>query len=637
MWYSVPDNAIDNKQDNISERIWSINNELDSLKNSISWLSENEKNQKLSEINETINNCSQSLSELEKSDTQKNYQEELSRLKTKIDSLKSERDKIISDTSKELEDLSKKTEEKWDEKEKWWVRRQRDAMTSKEEWKENTWKNIARAVGFWLTWYAAYRWIKGLWNLISGKKKKKEWSNSKESKSSWKDDDKSFWEKPAWKVIKTTGAILWVWSGVYYLAHWIYTKNWWLKDLFDWEKWKKLEFDAALEYCKWAIANQDNKEGMSHGMNLKYHEETSEIEAYGVRVKIDKKKRIIPWVWLGDVKFKKYEHMINAAILIAFLKKTYSWRCVNNNPFHLTGSRQWDINVSTWNGKQEAVDWTGNWWRIVWVTAGWIAWILAWIFGWLKLWAAVWVSWWVVWYMTGSAIDHNNIMNDHMPELDNEFGKKCLAWYLNNMWCWQARNQWKEDITESPIKNEVWECINKVQSENPMLEPRWDRNFDMIPDPNIPDRYTIKAYWRDMEAEVKWSKWNYTIKILWITWWNPSIKADMTKWNLSSLNLPLKEWIYMSMLVWFLLNDFHHKWNEYPRFTYDWRMLNVFRKNNYWIYFSDSWPDTLVYSKAQFKEKMPTIFGKNNGEDLIKFLNDWITDEFNVSIRKATT
>jgi hypothetical protein len=33
---------------------------------------------------------------------------------------------------------------------------------------------------------------------------------------------------------------------------------------------------------------------MSHGMNLKYHEETSEIEAYGVRVKIDKKKRIIP-------------------------------------------------------------------------------------------------------------------------------------------------------------------------------------------------------------------------------------------------------------------------------------------------------------------------------------------------------
>jgi hypothetical protein len=253
------------------------------------------------------------------------------------------------------------------------------------------------------------------------------------------------------------------------------------------------------------------------------------------------------------------------------------------------------------------------------------------------LWAAVWVSWWVVWYMTGSAIDHNNIMNDHMPELDNEFGKKCLAWYLNNMWCWQARNQWKEDITESPIKNEVWECINKVQSENPMLEPRWDRNFDMIPDPNIPDRYTIKAYWRDMEAEVKWSKWNYTIKILWITWWNPSIKADMTKWNLSSLNLPLKEWIYMSMLVWFLLNDFHHKWNEYPRFTYDWRMLNVFRKNNYWIYFSDSWPDTLVYSKAQFKEKMPTIFGKNNGEDLIKFLNDWITDEFNVSIRKATT
>jgi hypothetical protein len=35
--------------------------------------------------------------------------------------------------------------------------------------------------------------------------------------------------------------------------------------------------------------------------------------------------------------------------------------------------------------------------------------------------------------------------------------------------CWQERNQTIDDITESPIKNDVWDCIDKIQNENPDL------------------------------------------------------------------------------------------------------------------------------------------------------------------------
>jgi hypothetical protein len=157
--------------------------------------------------------------------------------------------------------------------------------------------------------------------------------------------------------------------------------------LWDRERGKKLEFDDALNYCKWAL----NKEGMSQGMNLKYHEDTWEIEAYGERIKINKNKRKIEWL---NVDFKKYEHMINTAIVIAYLKKNYSWKCDKNNPFNLNGSWQWDIDVSTREGNEEALDWTWNWGRIASITTAGIASIIATMrSGNLKLGASVLTAW----------------------------------------------------------------------------------------------------------------------------------------------------------------------------------------------------------------------------------------------------
>ena len=433
-----------------------------------------------------------------------------------------------------------------------------------------------------------------------------------------------------------------------------------MKDLWDWEKGKKLEFDAALEYCKWAIANQNNKEGMSYGMDLKFHEDTSEIEAYWQKIKIDKDKRKIVWVWMNNIEFKKYENMISAAVLIAYLKKEYSWQCKNNNPFYLTGSWQWDINVNMWNTREEAVDWTGNWGKIVWVTAGWIAGIVTWIFGWLQAWAAVWVTWWVVWYMAGNAYDTNNIMHDHMPELDSEYWKKNLQAYLNSMWCRQARNQTKEDLTESPIKDKVWEFVNQIQKDNPDLPAIWWRmQFDAIQDSKDKSKYIIKAYGREIKAEVTWNWWNEKMRILSISWWKPTIKADTSEWNISSLKLPLKEWLYMVALTNQFVEKLHHKGVKYPYFDYTYKtskmlvnpvksLVGVETTESRWIYFndkertinifsSDFWSvDSLAYPREKLKKNMPTIFESDDllNNRFIKFLNDWITDDQNVSIWK---
>ena len=543
---------------------------------------------------------------------------------------------VVTEETAQLSTTEQQEEKKWFFWKIWeWLWNMRSDVTSWDKWKEQPWKNLLYAAWVWITWYAVYKWVKKLRNWAFWKKKKDkksegESSSEPSSKKDNTDEEKSFWDKPVWKFIKWAWAVLWVWTGVYYVAHGLYTQNRWLNDLWDRERGKKLEFDAALEYCKWAISNQDNIEWMWYGLDLKYHADTWEIEAYWEKIKIDKNNRKIEWL---EINFNKYEHMINTAIVIAYLKKNYAWKCVNNSPFDLNWSWQWDINVATQEGNQEAVDWTWIWGRITWIWTAAVASIITAIRSKnIKLWASVLTAWWALWFAWWYVFDSNNIMNKHMPELDDENWRKNLTAYLNSMSCREAKNQTAEDITESPIKKEVVECMEEIQQTSPELPNLWDvRKIDAIQDPNNPEKYVIKAYKREILAKVTWEPGDRKINILWIDGWNPTIKTNMEKSWLSNLNLPLKEWLYMSCLTWFLLNNYHNKWIKYPWFEYTWRTNHAFKE---WIYFSDDWTDTRVYSKDAFQQKMPTLFQEENRKKYLEFLNDWITGENNVSIRK---
>ena len=622
-----------------------IRSSLDMLSKTV-WEQEKEKLQK--EISKKIDDLKKEIETFSTIDETEKWK--LDELKSGVDQLTSELKKFENELKKLQEgvvaDKNGDTQVSWSasQEEKWLWQKTKDFVweqwndvTSWEKWKEEPWKNILRAAGLWLSWYALYKWAKKLWNwAFWDNEEEEDDSEETETKSKKKKkSEKSFWDTTTGQVLKTTWTILWVWTGVYYVAHGIYTQNRWLNDLWDWERWKKLDFDSAMDCAAWAIANQENKEGMSYWMNLKYHEDTSEIEAYWIRVKIDKDKRKIDWL---PVEFKKYENMISTAILIAYLRKNYAWQCKNDTPFSYSWAWKWNVDVGWSSGSETAVDWTWDGWRLVGISTAWIAWIATWIFWWLKAWAVVASVGWVLWYAAGSAYDKNNILHDHMPEIDSEYWMKNLVAYLNRMWGWQERNEWKEDITESPIKDEVRKCVKKIQNENQDMPAEWWRRaFDAVPDPDHPWRYTIKAYRREIYAEVNESE--KKIKILGLSWWNPAIKADVNEWNMSSIELPLQEWLYMTALIGQLLDKYHHKGNEYPRFEYTWRSWDEIA-SGFWLFgdasglfFSDDWVDTLALSRENFEKNMPTLAQDENSKKFLQFLNG-INDEYNVSIWK---
>lgn len=168
--------------------------------------------------------------------------------KWKISALKSDVDKISSDFEKFKEELKalkqwvmsnnnvaesnhdseQSQSDKWiREKTKDFVSENWNDVTSWEKWKEEPWKNIMRAVGFWVTGYAIYKWVKGLWNRAFWDKDEweEEWDSEESEWKTKKKKKKSFWKTTAWKILKWTW--IWVWVGT--LWYWIGKKLhlWW--------------------------------------------------------------------------------------------------------------------------------------------------------------------------------------------------------------------------------------------------------------------------------------------------------------------------------------------------------------------------------------------------------------------------
>ena len=89
----------------------------------------------------------------------------------------------------------------------------------------------------------------------------------------------------------------------------------------------------------------------------------------------------------------------------------------------------------------------------------------------------------------------------------------------------------------------------------------------------------------------------------------------------------------MSCFIGFLLDEYCNTCVDYPRFEYTSRWL-WFRKG---IYLNCAKTiskdfDRRVLSEDKFKENMPTLFQGQNREIFLKFLNDWILNEQNISI-----
>ena len=132
-----------------------------------------------------------------------------------------------SPTTKEQE------EKRWFFWKTWeWIWEQWSDVWSGDKRKEQPWKNIARAIWFWVTWYALVKWIKKLWNQAFWDKEKKK----EDGEESW--EKKWFWDRWYWKALKWT----WIWTWIYYISQWLITWDW---SIFWWNPFSKEKKDGV--------------------------------------------------------------------------------------------------------------------------------------------------------------------------------------------------------------------------------------------------------------------------------------------------------------------------------------------------------------------------------------------------------
>jgi hypothetical protein len=200
--------------------------------------------------------------------------------------------------------------------------RQRNWVTDKKEWKENTATNIARVA--WWIWAVslAVRWFKKLFGI--GKEKK-------EDKEEKKSDNKKSWRKKA---------LLWGGWILGWVAIW---KNWdWILD----KLWlsNKMSFEDSLTAVKWDLNDISEWKLKARLKDLTYDESSKEIKSYWESTKIDKTKKKIEWL---DSKFSDYKQLIFVANFINYIKSEFKWKWANASPF-FSWTNTWDLYIKQW-------------------------------------------------------------------------------------------------------------------------------------------------------------------------------------------------------------------------------------------------------------------------------------------------
>jgi hypothetical protein len=111
------------------------------------------------------------LQKLKENDTDQWDSEKIKKIEEDLWNIEKEYSWLKDSFNNELNSLSAEVKN-W-EKEKWWLWRQRDALKDKQEWKDNTWKNVIRALSWvWLVWWTIWLGKKIFWKK---EKKDKKW------------------------------------------------------------------------------------------------------------------------------------------------------------------------------------------------------------------------------------------------------------------------------------------------------------------------------------------------------------------------------------------------------------------------------------------------------------------------------
>lgn len=656
--------------DNLSKKIQETTNELNQLKkwlNNLSVEELQEKADKLSEIENTILEYSDELSDLEQDWSISVSKSQLNALKSQLNTLTSSKDivqaQIENRTRAKLDSL------KWNiaQVQSNWEGQEWDSQEWEKKWLSGWWNWLNKWQKWWVRigWTLAWLWILKLWRRIFGRKydyekeipeyknmsrreKRAARKKFRKEKRAERRSDKSaerwkFRERPFWRFVKWVGIFAWVWSGIYYLAHWIYTKNWWLNDLFDWKKGKKLKMQEALPVVEWEVNNWKTQESIFNNNFdwIKYDEESKMIKSYGQETKIDVKKRMVEWL---NVKFNDLPELIHAANIINCLKYNLWWKAAVEAPFAETNS-WWDIQFNfSQRWAKEVLGWSNSsfwttlfttlgitWWAVAWGYVGWIWGAIIW---WAWLWAAGLAAW--------STIDNDSTLGHACSTIASWENFKRFIWHLNGIkdadWksIWTPREQ--KEASASPMQDIAQKAIDQLKWYR-VMDWEKDRALDVNQDPNDPQRYEIRSFSSTAHIKIEW----WDIDENWKLDANTVTKITIEKYNEKdrwprewhgkgiSLNFPHDEnWLIECIRTVDLINEirsnYQHQWAEKCSIHYrDASMTEWAWMLEKWLKIDTKWAwwET-IRSKADLEKYYPTLLA-----DLKK--TEWKTSD---TIRK---
>ena len=559
-----------------------------------------------------------------------------------------------------------------------WIWSQRWDIRDKNKWKDEAWKNVLRTVWFTATWVwaiaLAYKWIKKLFWWWKDEEQEKD--EEKEEKKSKKEKKKPFRDRWYGKALKRSG----IWTWIYYLAHWLKTHKWNIKDFLDWNvEWENpLTIKEATLRAAWDVNNWNIDENM-YRQNfdnwIEYDKEQQTILSYGESTGINEKEKCI--VWLESVKFKTNVELVHAANIVNCLKYNLKW-CWSAKAAFAETSTGWDISFSfSVDGANEVLsgsnsDFWQNTLAITWA----VLWITAWVAtksGAVWIWATLWLS--TAWYLWWQALDDNSSLGRCCSTIKDGDNFNKFIVYLNSIeeWWESIWLPWKQRIdseNKSPIQEYIKNVAEELDNTNITEIPEGKiRNLKAEQDPHNPNRYKISSYGQHTYITISWnvtmlSNWQVdpsSIESITIEkysendiWWELKLDFPHTKEglkeclrvvNLSNMFRKKYGWYWWEKYPFFFNLMPYVQWNSMPTPIIPFiPPVNSAYDSGFWVdtnwewNLSNKWErvikneslqkdcPTLLKDLAKNKENSQSYFedqlnNKEDGSSFIKFLN----------------